>query len=147
MTHPVLPLAFLFACSATRTTASDAARYEIEQRRWEARPLLVFAPDPADPRWEQQTGALDDTKAGLAERDMDDVRIAGDSGTANGDEMVADDVAALRARYDVETDDFAVILVGKDGGEKLRVTETIAIDEIFATIDAMPMRRREMQTG
>lgn len=36
-----------------------------------------------------------------------------------------------------------VVLIGKDGSEKLRAA-SLDLDSIFARIDAMPMRRREM---
>jgi hypothetical protein len=38
-----------------------------------------------------------------------------------------------------------VVLIGKDGGEKLRREEGGTLREIFGLIDTMPMRRREMQ--
>jgi hypothetical protein len=38
---------------------------------------------------------------------------------------------------------FTVHLVGKDGGVKLRREGPVALDELFAVIDAMPMRREE----
>ena len=38
-----------------------------------------------------------------------------------------------------------VLLIGKDGGVKLRSTEPVSTDELFALIDSMPMRRREME--
>ncbi len=37
-----------------------------------------------------------------------------------------------------------VVLIGKDGGEKLR-QNSLDIDELFLRIDAMPMRRAEMR--
>jgi hypothetical protein len=40
---------------------------------------------------------------------------------------------------------FAVVLVGKDGGEKLRSTEPLRSRDLLDRIDAMPMRRREMR--
>ena len=76
---------------------------------------------------------------------MDDVRIVGGQGQANGAAMPAADASALRARFEVPSDGFAVILVGKDGLEKLRGTAPIEMAKIFETIDAMPMRRQEMQ--
>jgi hypothetical protein len=38
-----------------------------------------------------------------------------------------------------------VILIGKDGGEKLSREEGTTLGEIFGLIDTMPMRRREMR--
>jgi len=40
---------------------------------------------------------------------------------------------------------FTVVLIGKDGGEKLRREEGANLGEIFGLIDTMPMRRREMR--
>ena len=40
--------------------------------------------------------------------------------------------------------DSGKLLVGKDGGIKERRTEKFEIEELFAIIDAMPMRIREM---
>mgnify|MGYP006275992019 FL=1 len=51
----------------------------------------------------------------------------------------------LRDRFDVATDAFAVILLGLDGTEKRRETAPLSVDDLFRTIDAMPMRRAEMQ--
>jgi len=51
----------------------------------------------------------------------------------------------LRKRYRVAKGDTTVILVGKDGGEKLRTGDLADLERIFRLIDSMPMRRREMQ--
>lgn len=39
---------------------------------------------------------------------------------------------------------FEVILIGMDGTEKLRQTEVLTSDKLFALIDGMPMRRYEI---
>ncbi|MGB2203635.1 MAG: DUF4174 domain-containing protein, partial [Pseudooceanicola atlanticus] len=50
---------------------------------------------------------------------------------------------ALRNRLGAEG--FEMLLVGKDGGVKMRAGEVIPPETLFATIDRMPMRQREMQ--
>lgn len=40
---------------------------------------------------------------------------------------------------------FAVVLIGKDGGEKYRSCTPISSRNIFDRIDAMPMRRSEIR--
>lgn len=40
---------------------------------------------------------------------------------------------------------FTFILVGKDGGEKMRVDTVVSTAQLFAIIDAMPMRKAEMK--
>lgn len=42
-------------------------------------------------------------------------------------------------------DDFAVLLVGKDGGVKRRANDPVNLNELFAQIDRLPMRRAEME--
>ncbi len=40
---------------------------------------------------------------------------------------------------------FAVLLIGKDGGVKLRSGRPFALHALFDAIDAMPMRQDEMR--
>jgi hypothetical protein len=51
----------------------------------------------------------------------------------------------LRKRLSVPSGRFTVILIGKDGGEKIRQGSSVDLKEIFAIIDAMPMRQQEMR--
>ena len=44
----------------------------------------------------------------------------------------------------LESEEPAAVLVGKDGGEKDRRRE-LDLERIFGMVDAMPMRRREME--
>jgi hypothetical protein len=55
-------------------------------------------------------------------------------------------VAVFRQYYGVKPGEATILLIGKDGGVKLRrETEILGCRELFATIDVMPMRRREMR--
>nr|WP_295922259.1 DUF4174 domain-containing protein [uncultured Dyadobacter sp.] len=40
---------------------------------------------------------------------------------------------------------FTFILVGRDGGEKLRSSEVVTAEKLFGLIDAMPMRKNEVE--
>jgi hypothetical protein len=51
----------------------------------------------------------------------------------------------LRSRYHIQPDEFTVILLGKDGGEKLRSHIPVTIEELSNTIDSMPMRQQELR--
>jgi hypothetical protein len=53
---------------------------------------------------------------------------------------------AARRRFHIRPNDFTVILIGKDGGEKLRSRQPISLDTLRSTIDAMPMRQEEMRS-
>lgn len=107
--------------------------FDLDAARWNLRPVLVFAPSGEHPDFLRQEELLAMDAEGLAERDVRVVRVLGDSD------------AALRTRFRAPMAEFAVILVGKDGGEKLRSSEPVTTGELFALIDTMPMRQREMR--
>ena len=44
-----------------------------------------------------------------------------------------------------EAEEFAAVLIGRDGGQKLRSGSPISAEELFGKIDEMPMRRRELR--
>ena len=52
---------------------------------------------------------------------------------------------SLRKHLSVPPGQFMIILIGKDGGEKLRQDRLVELKEIFRIIDAMPMRQQEMR--
>jgi hypothetical protein len=107
----------------------------LEPYRWQKRVLLVFAPNARDPQLLEQREIM--TRAGSDAEDRDLVLIEVTGGNPSRD-------AALRQRFGVESG-FRAVLIGKDGGAKLTVTEPLAAERWIATIDAMPMRRQEQK--
>ena len=65
-------------------------------------------------------------------------------GSLNTGTLPREAAAAARLRFHIAPDAFVVILLGKDGGEKLRSDQPIAYEALRDTIDAMPMRQKEM---
>ena len=112
---------------------------------WTSRVLIAFAPDADDPALAQQRRVLADAAAGAGERDLVLVEVVGNAVRAipGGEDSAGSDAAALRRRFAAPADRFKAVLVGKDGGAKLDSAEPIPADRLFATIDAMPMPRRE----
>jgi hypothetical protein len=53
--------------------------------------------------------------------------------------------ASLRKHFDIPTKTFMLILLGKDGGIKLKRNDRVKLEEIFSLIDSMPMRKDEMR--
>ena len=47
--------------------------------------------------------------------------------------------------YHTGSKNFEIILIGLDGGVKLRQDSILSTEKLFATIDAMPMRKAEMK--
>lgn len=111
---------------------SGAAADLLAGYRWNRRVLLLFVDGPDDPELHAQQAELTPHAPDLAERDIV-VIVSADP--------------ALRRRLGGPIDGFAVLLLGKDGGVKLRRTSPIAFAELAAVVDAMPMRQDEMTRG
>jgi len=123
--------------------------------QWERRVLLLFADQPADPWAYQQRLDLLADRCDFNNRDLLLLEIYADrpvtvTGVWFGGESVEqaplDTIsnAALRQAYALESG-FGLVLVGKDGGEKRRSLLPDNVNSIFAQIDGMPMRQREMR--
>ena len=125
-------------------TLRSAGRTALEKYRWEHRLLLVFAPDADSTLYLRQQQMLLDAKPGLNERDMVIIFVFRDTVATHGRPPAAVAAVDLRDAYGVLPHEFRVVLIGKDGGVKLRQEEPISMADLFALIDSMPMRKQEM---
>jgi hypothetical protein len=121
-----MPLVLAVALAASPTVA---------QMKWERRVLIVSASTAEDPALAEQRRILTAWKTSAAARDLTIVEVVGE--TVRG---ASDPAAALRRKYHVPAS-FTAILIGKDGGEKLRSAKPFPAAALEATIDAMPMRK------
>ena len=112
--------------------------------RWQNRLLLVFAPDADSALYRRQQEMLLVAERGLNERDMVIIFVIRDAVSTNGRPAAAVAAVDLRDAYGVLPREFRVVLIGKDGGVKLRQEEPISAADLFALIDSMPMRKQEM---
>jgi hypothetical protein len=80
--------------------------------------LILSTPTLDDPAYRNQASLLIAAWDGLIERDFAVRTVTGSKA-------------------------FSLSLVGKDGGEKLRSPRPVSPEELFALVDAMPMRQRE----
>lgn len=126
--------------------AQHAGHLDISDYEWKNRLLLVFAPSEESDLYQGQIRELETNKEGLNDRDMKVFHLL-EAGTSHVEDQPIgrEEVRRLLKDYKVSAGDFAVILVGKDGTEKLRTDSILTTDRLFAVIDAMPMRRREMK--
>ena len=123
--------------------AQQIATVTLSQLRGQFRPVLIFAPRPNDPQLEIQVRTLQEHAAEAQDRDLAVIAVTYESPSPSRLQLTPRDGEAARRRYRIPPNDFAVILLGKDGGEKLRSGKPLSINTITATIDAMPMRQEE----
>ena len=137
----------LVAVVVSTVLGSATAVAELGDYRWERRPLLVFAPRGDDPRLVETLSRIEAGRCDFVSRDMVlGLVVAEGASTLDGQAIDTAESRRLTNRFGVGANTFRVVLIGKDGGEKLRVDEVPDLRRIYAVIDGMPMRSREMGT-
>jgi hypothetical protein len=126
--------------------AADSVDFRLAEHRWAHRLLFLFASSRDTAPYREQMTRFADAESGFRERDLLLIEVVDDGPSRLGDRpLTAAAEERLRNRFDVGPLAFRVILVGKDGTEKRRDEAPVSAQSIFDTIDAMPMRQREMR--
>ena len=100
--------------------------------QWVNRPVIVFADTENDPRFATQ---MDLIAAGVDQLLERDVVVLTDT----------DPTTLSPLREKLRPRGFMMVLIGKDGGVKLRKPFPYDVREISRSIDKMPMRQREIR--
>lgn len=106
----------------------------LEDFQWLARPIIVFADTPADPRFIEQMELLTRRADALLERD---VVILFDTDPDARSEIRT----ALRPRG------FSIVIMGKDGTVGMRRPNPRDVREIVRAIDNFQLRQEELRQG
>lgn len=106
----------------------------LDDLRWKSRVLVVVAP-AGDSAAEQQRAIYQAATAGMSERAIVLEEAVGESDRAR----------QIRSRLSADGKRFQVFLIGKDGHTALSSNKPLSADDLFARVDAMPMRRDEMR--
>lgn len=142
-----LTVIFLVA-SAAALGPAQAMAAELSDYLWQRRPLLLFAPADSDPRLVETMRRIDASRCDFVDRDIVLGRIVTEGTSTLGGQVVDTNQARrLLSEFGIGADSFSVVLIGKDGGEKLRVAGVPDLQAIYAVIDGMPMRARETSTN
>ena len=114
--------------------------------QWKNRLILIFTPSESDSTYQDASRQIVNLNAQIIERDIVVFNIIENSAGSAGDSLLSQNASQeLRENFHVESGSFVLILIGKDGGEKLRQENDFNFDTIFRRIDAMPMRQSEMR--
>ena len=133
-----LLLALLLPFLAHQTPQPEPLEETLRARRWKNRVLLIAAPHAgqADFRHQKQLAAASQT--GLNERNFQVLEVL-------YDQLSTADKQFLTQKTGIRPPAFGVVLIGKDGGVKIRSARPIAPAAWFSVVDKMPMRRAEMR--
>ena len=132
--------------SSVSVLAQQSVTKALSSFAWEKRQILLFAPDTQDVQYQhfiadlaKQAGEFDDRNLQVWHL------LTGQSVQLDNDVLQTKlAVTDFQIAYGVADDEFRVILIGYDQGEKLR-QDSVDIERIFAEIDQMPMRIQEMR--
>jgi hypothetical protein len=116
----------------------------LQEYQWENRILVVFSEKDGKSILEDQQQLFAAHQAGMDDRDLIVFTITGSSGKGPGGNLQDSEIVYLKEKYE-PAKPYSIILIGKDGGEKLRSDDVLSIKKLFNTIDAMPMRQSEMK--
>ena len=105
---------------------------DLSEFLWINRPVIVFADTAADPRFQQQIDLLTKGEPMLRERD---VIVLTDT----------DPTAKSPLRKKLRPRGFQMVLIGKDGGVKLRKPFPWSERELSRSIDKFPLREQEIR--
>lgn len=140
-----LMLIALTMCAVLGSGTAGAA--ELSDYRWTNRPLLVFAPTSSDPRLVETLTRIEASRCDFVARDMViGLVVTEGTSTLDGHVLSTDESQRLAHQYAIGENAFSVLLIGKDGGEKLRVNQVPDLQAVYAVVDGMPMRSREAVT-
>lgn len=123
-------LKHLFLCLALGGVV--AAETELDSLLWKRRVIVIASPSRNTQAFLTQRQELRVADAGWKERDL--VLL----------EVIGSEKADLRRALKLKAADFSVLLIGKDGGVKLRSGTPVPLRESFELIDSMPMRQQEV---
>jgi hypothetical protein len=139
----MIAVAMLLPCSGRNAIAEPL---NLSQFQWKKRLLFLFAPNRNHPLFDSLHSSLAAQKAEVADRDLVIFEILeSDPSSMNSKYLASEAAMSTRKRYNVNQGEFAVLLVGKDGGIKLNRQNETRLEDIFALIDSMPMRREEIR--
>jgi hypothetical protein len=137
-----LPLA---AAAATAAAVAAANPDPLASERWKTRPVVVVVPTAGAPLLRKVESALQQTatREAFIDREMVLYTVVAGRGQRNRKNLEPAQTRALLGALALDAaGPPTFVLVGKDGGVKMRQGPDVDLQAVFAEIDRMPMRRR-----
>ncbi|AWM34593.1 DUF4174 domain-containing protein [Hymenobacter nivis] len=123
--------------AAAQTPTAASLQQALRAGRGEHRFLLVGAPSTEHPDFKRQKALLAAAADQLQARDFQVLDVFYDQLSPADRQLVQ--------RLGLHPPAFGVVLVGKDGGAKRSSAKPLLPDDLFGTVDKMPMRQQEMR--
>lgn len=136
--------AAIIALFAATACAKPDVSHIMQEYLWEKRIIMIFSESPDSVDSTNQKNLMAEVESELNDRDIVTWHIFKNGITLVDGAPKPNLPSKLFYEHYGVTQEFTLILIGKDGEEKLRNNSVTQPDEIFRLIDSMPMRKQEM---
>ncbi|MBB6325038.1 hypothetical protein FHS59_000653 [Algoriphagus iocasae] len=114
--------------------------------QWKNRLVLIQTTNPQNQLFKTQIQELEDHLKGLEERRIVVFKFTPGSFQKGFEQDAPWENLNSSLKKDLRnSSEFEIILIGLDGGVKLRKNEFLSTDQLFRLIDQMPMRQSEIR--
>jgi hypothetical protein len=119
---------------------------ELEQHQWKNRILIIKTNQDSNNVFYKQLAEVLSDKKGIIERKLI-IYTANDAILKMLDFSKNKEVEISNTKDGIlkPKENFEILLIGLDGGIKLKQDEFLALENLFSLIDGMPMRRQELK--
>ncbi|MCG6945551.1 MAG: DUF4174 domain-containing protein [Deltaproteobacteria bacterium] len=137
-------LLIMVVAMAVQAKGQDKIR--LKDYQWKNRLILAFSPSTKDKGYRAFAKDIALQAEEVVDRDLLVFHILETGEIKLGESSLQTGAGDyLRESFSIRSGTLTVLLIGKDGGVKLRREGGVELNQIFSLIDTMPMRQREMR--
>ena len=119
----------------------------IKEHQWKERVLLILTNDEHNAEYKKQLDQFNEETLDFKERKLIIYRITPKFYRIGFAQVKKNASTQLYKNYKKTKESVEVILIGLDGGIKLRKTSLLTKTDLFGLIDGMPMRKNELKNN
>lgn len=130
-------------------SCTQAQIKSLDDFQWENRLLIIYTEGKNSSPLEEQLAEISRNKNGYKDRDLKVILLKDkEIEIWDSEQSIQLEFMQIIKELNInQNKSYQNLLIGKDGGVKLRSNSPISNEKLFDTIDAMPMRQREMRDG
>lgn len=130
-------------------SCAQAQITSLDDFQWKNRLLIIYTADQKSTQLDEQLAEITQIQNGYDERDLKVIILKNQKVEIwNSNQNHQLDIEQIIKELNIDEDKpYQNLLIGKDGGVKLKSNSPFSNEKLFRTIDAMPMRQREMRDG
>lgn len=125
---------------------SPSNAQSLSSHQWKDRLVVIYSDDPTNSTFQNQLNELKKESEGIRDRKIviyQSINGKFKKGLVENKNWDNPEIEFKKLNH--SSSKFEVLLIGLDGGVKLRKTDLLTTEELFGTIDQMPMRISEMR--